>query len=74
MAHGCRDCAACVAPPHEQMGRAVLAGFIHLCTCGISWVVSRAVRRCSVCDHHVGRHLPGERPDPWPVRHRSGRY
>lgn len=54
---GCRDCQTCTAPGAAKANRAMLAGFMHLCTAGISYVATRAfMSRCPQCSHLMGRH------------------
>lgn len=54
---GCRDCQTCTAPGAAKANRAMMAGFMHLCTAGITWVVSRSfMSHCPGCSHLMGRH------------------
>lgn len=54
---GCRDCQTCTATGSAKSARAMAAGFMHLCTCGLSWVASRMfARHCPQCSHLMGRH------------------
>lgn len=57
MSSGGRDCQTCTAPGAAKMTRATLAGFLHLCTCLISLLVSRLfMSHCPQCSHLLGRH------------------
>lgn len=58
MAGGCRDCQTCTMPGFARMGQSLAVGFMHLMTCGISWVVKRGgMRHCPQCKHLQSRHL-----------------
>lgn len=57
MAGGCRDCKTCTKPGFARMGQDMGAGFGHLMTAGISWVVKRgAMSHCPQCKHLRSNH------------------
>lgn len=54
---GCRDCQTCTMPGFTRAGQNLAVGFMHLMTCGISFLVKRGVlRHCPQCKHLRSRH------------------
>lgn len=57
MASGCRDCTTCTKPGLARMLQNWGAGFLHLCTAGISFAVKRGtMRHCPQCKHLLSNH------------------
>ena len=54
MANRCRDCNTCTNPARAIISFA--AGFVHLSTVGISYVVKRTRRHCPTCKHLLTSH------------------
>jgi hypothetical protein len=54
---GCRDCQTCTLPGFTRAGQSLAAGFGHLMTCGISFVLKRGMAsHCPQCKHLRSRH------------------
>jgi hypothetical protein len=57
MGSGCRDCKTCTKPGLARMMQSLGAGFLHLCTCGISFLTKRGgMRHCPQCKHLLSNH------------------
>jgi hypothetical protein len=57
MAAGCRDCTTCTKPGLVKLGQDWTLGFVHIMSCGISWVIKRgAMRNCPQCKHLLSNH------------------